>query len=127
MTEKKVTNYPYSFNGKNYRCVGDDIIIRVLKPKLRPLVTAEWTTLSEKDLYDAALEHPYQGEVIAVGDGKVSGVVGMEAPKVNVGDIVFYNRVGNTILKFQVDTGKEIEYFLVIRESNCILIQQKEK
>jgi co-chaperonin GroES (HSP10) len=120
---QKETIYNYDVNGNRYRCVGDRIIIRPLGVMVRKLGEAmDLTRMTEADLKTIALEYWYKGEVIFVGDGITSGIE-MNPPQVNVGDIVFYDRKCDTVLR--IDAGNGMEDLLIIREANCHFIQEK--
>ena len=125
MTEKKVTNYPYKFNGKNYRCPGDKIFIRPIPPKMKGNIEIDLNLINDKDLLAFSEEHPFIAEVVAVGDGIIAGLEGMKPPQVKVGDIVLYDR--NVKAKVKINLGQGVEELCLIYEHNCYFIQQKEK
>ena len=63
-------------------------------------VEAEQTTASGLVIPDTAKEKPQEGEVIAVGPGRVD-VNGNRIPvDVKVGDVVIYSRYGGTEVKY---------------------------
>lgn len=129
MEEKKVI-YPYGYgdanNLKEGRCVGDRIIIRPLGIMVKKLAEhLDFNKASENDIFEAALEHPFKGEVVAVGDGITSGIEGMKPPSVNVGDIVYYGRKGNN--RFRLNFGLGMEELFVLREADCIWVEKKSK
>lgn len=57
---------------------------------------AEQTTASGLVLVDSAKEKPQQGEVLAVGPGRVDDSGNRIEMEVSVGDIVIYSRYGGT-------------------------------
>lgn len=57
---------------------------------------AEQTTASGLVLVDSAKEKPQQGEVLAVGPGRVDDSGNRIAMEVAVGDTVIYSRYGGT-------------------------------
>lgn len=65
---------------------------------------------------DTAKEKPQQGEVIAVGPGKVSDDGQRVAPEVKVGDKVLYGKYSGT----EVTVGDE--QYLILRESDVLAI-----
>ena len=67
-------------------------------------------------LPDTAKEKPQEGEVIAVGPGRMLDNGSRVAPEVKVGDKVIYSKYGGTDIKI----GEE-EY-LIMRESDILAI-----
>jgi chaperonin GroES len=67
---------------------------------------------------DTAKEKPQQGEVIAVGPGKVSDDGKRVAPEVKVGDRVLYGKYSGT----EVTVGDE--QYLILRESDVLAVVQ---
>nr|WP_245190364.1 co-chaperone GroES [Leucobacter exalbidus] len=66
-------------------------------------VEAEQTTASGLVIPDSAKEKPQEGEVVAVGPGRVSDS-GTRIPlDVVVGDVVMYSKFGGTEIKVGVD------------------------
>ena len=65
---------------------------------------------------DTAKEKPQQGEVIAVGPGKVSDDGQRIAPEVKVGDRVLYGKYSGT----EVTVGDE--QYLILRESDELAV-----
>jgi chaperonin GroES len=65
---------------------------------------------------DTAKEKPQQGEVIAVGPGKVSDDGQRIAPEVKVGDRVLYGKYSGT----EVTVGDE--QYLILRESDVLAV-----
>lgn len=67
---------------------------------------------------DTAKEKPQQGEVVAVGPGKVSDDGTRIAPEVKVGDRVLYGKYSGT----EVTVGDE--QYLILRESDVLAVVQ---
>ncbi len=89
--------------------LGDRVVIRPLE--------AESKTKGGIVLPDTAKEKPQQGEVIAVGKGKVLDNGTMQPVEVKVGDKVLYGKYsGNEI------TTKEGEELLIVREEDILAI-----
>lgn len=65
---------------------------------------------------DTAKEKPQQGEVIAVGPGKVGDDGKRIAPEVKVGDKVLYGKYSGT----EVTVGDE--QYLILRESDVLAV-----
>ena len=65
---------------------------------------------------DTAKEKPQQGEVVAVGPGKMSDEGKRIDPEVNVGDKVLYGKYSGT----EVTVGDE--QYLILRESDVLAI-----
>ena len=65
---------------------------------------------------DTAKEKPQQGEIVAVGPGKMSDEGNRIAPEVQVGDKVLYGKYSGT--EVTVD-GEE---FLILRESDVLAV-----
>jgi chaperonin GroES len=87
--------------------LGDRLIVRA--------VEEEDTTAGGILLPDTAKEKPQKGEVLAVGDGKISEESGKRIPlEVSEGDEVLYSKYGGTEIK--VD-GEDL---LVLRESDVL-------
>ena len=66
---------------------------------------------------DSATEKPIKGEVLAVGDGKVMDNGSVRAPKVKVGDKVYFGKYAGTEFKHDgVDyvSAKEDDIFAII-------------
>lgn len=92
--------------------------------KIRPLAdrvvvkpaAAEEKTKSGLFIPDTAKEKPQQGEVVAVGPGKVADSGETLKPQVKVGDIVLYGKYSGT--EIQVD-GQD---YLIMRESDLFAI-----
>lgn len=65
---------------------------------------------------DTAKEKPQQGEVVAVGPGKLSDEGTRLTPDVKVGDRVLYGKYSGT------EVNVEGEEFLILRESDILAI-----
>ena len=90
--------------------------------KLQPLadrvlvkpIEREEMTKSGIYLPDTAKEKPQEGEVIAVGPGKMSEDGKRIAPDVKVGDMVLYAKYGGTEIKI------DDEEMMILRESDIL-------
>ena len=69
-------------------------------------VEAEQTTASGLVIPDTAKEKPQEGEVIAVGPGRVDDKGNRLPVDVKVGDVVIYSRYGGTEVKYE---GQEFQ------------------
>ena len=69
-------------------------------------VEAEQTTASGLVIPDTAKEKPQEGEVIAVGPGRVDDKGNRIPVDVKVGDVVIYSRYGGTEAKYE---GQEFQ------------------
>ena len=69
-------------------------------------VEAEQTTASGLVIPDTAKEKPQEGEVIAVGPGRVDDKGNRIPVDVKVGDVVIYSRYGGTDVKYE---GQEFQ------------------
>jgi chaperonin GroES len=95
--------------------------------KLKPLadrvvvkaLPAEEKTAGGLFIPDTAKEKPMQGEIIAVGPGKVTDDGKRQAPEVKVGDIVLYGKYSGTEVTFGT------EEYLIMRESDIFGIVGK--
>ena len=65
---------------------------------------------------DTAKEKPQRGEVVAVGEGKVSDQGSLMKPQVKVGDQVLYGKYAGT--EISVDGGD----YLIMRESDILAV-----
>jgi len=83
----------------------------VVKP-----AAAEEVTKSGLIIPDSAKEKPQQGEIVAVGPGRVSDDGKLITPQVSVGDTVLYGKYSGT--EVTVD-GDEL---LIMRESDIFAI-----
>jgi chaperonin GroES len=86
----------------------------VVKPMER-----EEKTKSGIYLPDTAKEKPQEGEVLAVGPGRVSDDGTRIAPDVKVGDIVIYAKYGGTEIKVDDDE------LIILRESDILAKKAK--
>jgi chaperonin GroES len=77
---------------------------------------AEEKTKSGIIIPDTAKEKPMQGEIIAVGQGKVAEDGKITPLQVKVGDKILYGKYAGTELTFE---GEE---FLIMRESDIFAI-----
>jgi len=69
-------------------------------------VEAEQTTASGLVIPDTAKEKPQEGEVLAVGPGRVDDNGNRIPVDVKVGDVVIYSRYGGTEVKYD---GQEFQ------------------
>jgi chaperonin GroES len=92
----------------NLKPLADRVIVRALE--------AEEKTAGGLFIPDTAKEKPQQGEVVAVGPGKVADDGKKIALEVKVGDKVLYGKYSGT----EVKVGNE-EY-LIMRESDIFAI-----
>jgi len=82
---------------------------------VRP-AAAEEKTKSGIIIPDTAKEKPMQGEIIAIGQGKVAEDGKITPLQVKVGDKILYGKYAGTELTFE---GEE---FLIMRESDIFAI-----
>lgn len=64
---------------------------------------AEQTTASGLVLVDSAQEKPQEGEVVAVGPGRVDDNGNRVPMDISVGDLVIYSKYGGTEVKYGSD------------------------
>ncbi len=84
----------------------------IIKP-----AAAEEKTKSGIIIPDTAKEKPQRGEVVAVGEGKVSDFTGNAiAPRVKVGDMVIYRKYAGLELPY------EGEDYIVVAEKDIIVV-----
>ena len=89
--------------------LGDRVVVRPLE--------AEAKTKGGIVLPDTAKEKPQEGEIVAVGKGKVLDSGTVQAMEVKVGDKVLYGKYsGNEI------TTKDGEELLIMREEDILAI-----
>lgn len=89
----------------------DRIVVRTLE--------AEQTTASGLVIPDSAKEKPQEGEVLAVGPGRVDDK-GVRIPvDVAVGDVVIYSKYGGTEVKY---SGEE---FLILSARDVLAVVVK--
>ena len=92
--------------------------------KFRPLhdrvvvkrIDAEQKTAGGIIIPDTAKEKPQEGEVVAVGEGKVFDNGNVRAPKVKAGDKVLFGKYSGTEVKLD---GTE---YLVVKEDDIFAI-----
>ncbi len=77
---------------------------------------AEEKTASGIIIPDTAKEKPQRGEVVAVGEGKMSEQGNLMKPQVSVGDQVLYGKYSGTEISLD---GKD---YLIMRESDLLAI-----
>lgn len=88
--------------------LGDRVVIRVLEQ--------EEKTASGIFLPDTAKEKPSQGEIVAVGPGKVQDNGTRTALDVKVGDKVIFSKYAGTEVKY------EGEKYLIVSERDVLAI-----
>jgi chaperonin GroES len=89
--------------------LGDRVVVRPLE--------AETKTKGGIVLPDTAKEKPQEGEIVAVGKGKILDTGALQALEVKVGDKVLYGKyTGNEI------TTKDGEELLIMREEDILAI-----
>jgi chaperonin GroES len=89
--------------------LGDRVVVRPLE--------AETKTKGGIVLPDTAKEKPQEGEIVAVGKGKILDTGAVQALEVKVGDKVLYGKyTGNEI------TTKDGEELLIMREEDILAI-----
>ncbi len=91
------------------RPLGDRIVVKVLE--------AEEKTAGGIILPDTAKDKPQEGEVIAVGSGRVLENGNRVEPEVKVGDRVIFSKYGGTEVKIG-----DVEY-LIVREQDLLAIK----
>lgn len=89
----------------------DRVVIKTLE--------AEQTTASGLVIPDTAQEKPQEGEVVAVGPGRVDDNGNRVAIDVAVGDVVIYSKYGGTEVKYG---GEE---FLVLSARDLLAVVEK--
>ncbi|WP_439882990.1 co-chaperone GroES [Pontibacter sp. MBLB2868] len=77
---------------------------------------AEEKTKSGIIIPDTAKEKPQRGEVVAVGEGKVSEQGSLMKPQVKVGDQVLYGKYAGTEISVE---GND---YLIMRESDILAV-----
>jgi len=89
--------------------LGDRVVVKPLE--------AETKTKGGIVLPDTAKEKPQEGEIVAVGKGKVLDNGSIQALEVKVGDKVLYGKYsGNEI------TSKDGEELLIMREEDILAV-----
>lgn len=89
----------------------DRVVVKTLE--------AEQTTASGLVIPDTAKEKPQEGEVLAVGPGKLDDKGARVAPDVKVGDVVLYSKFGGTEVKYE---GEE---YLVLSARDILAVVEK--
>ncbi|MGI5838226.1 MAG: co-chaperone GroES [bacterium] len=92
-----------------FKPLADRVVIKVL--------TSEEKTKGGILLPDSAKEKPQEGEVIAVGPGKLLDNGQRVAPEVKVGEIIVFAKYSGTEVKYE---GEE---YLIMRESDILAIK----
>ena len=92
----------------NLRPLGDRVVIKPLE--------REEVTKSGIVLPDTAKEKPQQGEVLAVGPGRVLDTGERITPDVKQGERVLFAKYSGTEFKFEQDE------YLILRESDILAI-----
>ncbi len=82
-------------------------------------VEAEQTTASGLVIPDSAKEKPSEGEVLAVGPGRVDDNGNRVPLDVKVGDIVLYSKYGGTEVKYGGDE------FLVLSARDVLAVVER--
>ena len=80
---------------------------------------AEQTTASGLVIPDTAKEKPQEGEILAVGPGRLDDNGKRVALDVNVGDVVLYSKYGGTEVKY---AGEE---YLVLSARDVLAVIEK--
>jgi chaperonin GroES len=91
--------------------LADRVIVRT--------ITAEETTRGGIVLPDTAKEKPQEGEVLAVGPGKLLDSGKVAAMDVKVGDRVVYSKYGGTEVKLNGDE------YVVLRQDDILGVVEK--
>jgi chaperonin GroES len=109
-----MTVFHFSKEGTNFmklRPLGDRVIIKA--------VEKEEKSKGGIIMPDTAKEKPLEGEIIAVGPGKLDDNGKRQPMDVNVGDRVIYSKYSGTEIKFD---GEE---YLILRESDVQAVVEK--
>ena len=77
---------------------------------------ADEEQIGEIIIPDSAKEKPHEGEVIAVGPGKVTDDGKRQAPEVNEGDTILFAKYAGTEVK---SDGEE---YLIMREDDVLAV-----
>ncbi|HEY8531881.1 MAG TPA: co-chaperone GroES [Limnochorda sp.] len=93
------------------RPLGDRVVVKTIEEEER--------TQGGIYLPDTAKEKPQQGEVIAVGTGRILENGQRVAPEVKVGDRIIYAKYGGTEVKLN---GQE---YLILRESDILAVVER--
>ena len=89
----------------------DRIVVKTLE--------AEQTTASGLVIPDTAQEKPQEGEVLAVGPGRVDDSGNRVPVDVNEGDVVIYSKFGGTEVKY---AGED---YLILSSRDVLAVVQK--
>ncbi|ASU86423.1 co-chaperone GroES [Nocardiopsis gilva YIM 90087] len=89
----------------------DRVVVKTLE--------AEQTTASGLVIPDTAKEKPQEGEVLAVGPGRLDDKGNRVALDVNVGDVVLYSKYGGTEVKY------DNEEYLVLSARDLLAVVEK--
>ena len=98
----------------NIQPLGDRVIVRPLE--------AEEKTRGGIILPDTAKEKPQEGEILAVGKGKILENGNVQTPEVKKGDRVLYGKYSGTEIK-----TKDGEDLLIMREEDILAIIKQGK
>ncbi|MCY9785878.1 co-chaperone GroES [Nocardiopsis sp. EMB25] len=106
---------------------GGHTVSTATKTVLKPLedrvvvktLEAEQTTASGLVIPDTAKEKPQEGEILAVGPGRLDDKGNRVAMDVNVGDVVLYSKYGGTEVKYD---GEE---YLVLSARDILAVVEK--
>jgi chaperonin GroES len=90
----------------NIRPLNDRILVKRLEE--------EETTAGGIIIPDSAKEKPAEGEIVAVGPGKMNDAGERAAMDVKVGDRVLFSKYGGTDIKYDGDD------FLIMREDDIL-------
>ncbi len=106
-----------------YSCEGEVRVSVSIKPLEDRIVVrqleAEQTTASGLVIPDTAKEKPQEGEVVAVGPGRIDDNGNRVPIDVAVGDVVIYSKYGGT----EVKTGGEELLVLSARDVLAIVVK----
>lgn len=92
------------------RPLADRVVVKPIK--------AEEKTKGGIVLPDTAKDKPQEGEVIAVGPGRVLDNGTKVAPEIKVGDRVIYSKYSGSEIKIEGDE------YLIVRESDILAVKQ---
>ena len=95
----------------NFKVIGNRVVIKQLD--------AEEKTASGIVLPDSAKEKPFEGEVVAVGPGRVLENGDREDLQVKAGDRVIFSKFGGIEVKVDGET------YLVLRQDDILIILEK--
>ncbi len=93
---------------KNVKPLGNRILVRRSKAQ---------ATKGGILLPDSAQEKPKEGEVIAVGPGKIGEQGKLEVPQIKVGEKVLFSSYSGTEVK---DISEDDEEFLILSEDDVL-------